>query len=60
MSMQHDQPLFLVCVCTNVGYCNVAEFVTPSETVEGIVEALNILTEWNPGWDPPFVLYDYS
>ena len=59
-TMQYDLPLFLVCVRTNVGYCTVAEFVTQSETAEAIGEALKILREWNPGWNPPFVLCDYS
>ena len=59
-TMQYDLPLFLVCVRTNVGSCTVAEFVTQSETAEAIGEALKILREWNPGWNPPFVLCDYS
>ena len=59
-TMQYDLPLFLVCVRTNVGYCTVAEFVTQSETAEATHEALKILREWNPGWNPPFVLCDYS
>ena len=58
--MQYDLPLFLVCVRTNVGYCAVAEFITQSETTEAISEALKILKEWNPNWNPPFVLCDYS
>ena len=59
-TMQYDLPLFLVCVRTNVGYCTVAEFVTQSETAEAIGEALKVLKEWNPSWNPPFVLCDYS
>ena len=58
--MQYDLHLFLVCVWTNVGYCAVAEFVTQSKTTEAISEVLNILKEWNPNWNPPFVLGDYS
>lgn len=45
---------------TNVGYCVVAEFVIQGETTAHIVEALNILRKWNPGWIPPFFLCDYS
>ena len=56
--MQYDLPLFFV--CTNVGYCTVAESVTQSETAEAIGEVLKILKEWNPSCNPSFVLCDYS
>ena len=59
-TMRYDLPLFFVCVRTNVGYCVVAEFVTQSETAEAIQEALQVLKSWNPDWNPPFVLCDYS
>ena len=59
-TMRYDLPLFFVCVRTNVGYCVTAEFVTQSETAETIQEALQILKSWNPEWNPPFVLCDYS
>lgn len=59
-TMRYDFPLFFICVRTNVGYCAVAEFVTQSETAEAIQEALQMLKSWNPDWNPPFVLCDYS
>ena len=59
-TMRYDLPLFFVCVRTNVGCCVVAEFVTQSETAEAIQEPLQLLKCWNPDWNPPFVLCDYS
>ena len=43
--------LFFVCVKTNVGYA-VGEFVIQYETAEKIQEALQVLMEWNPKWNP--------
>jgi len=57
---KYDLPLFFVCVRTNVGYCVVAEFVVQDENAQQILEALNILREWNSEWNPPFFLCDYS
>lgn len=57
---RYDLPLFFVCVKTNVGYCTVAEFITQSECANSIGEAISILKQWNPTWDPPVVLCDYS
>ena len=59
-TMRYDLPLFFVCVRTNIGYCVAAEFVTQSETAEAIQEPLQALKNWNPNWNPPFVLCDYS
>ena len=47
-------------VRTNVGYCVVAEFVVQTETTQQIFEALQILRTWNPKWNSPFFLCDYS
>ena len=58
--MRYNLPLFFICVRTNVGYCVTAEFVTQSETAEAIQEALQVLKSWNPEWNPPFVLCNYS
>ena len=49
-----------VCVRTSVGYCTVAEFKTQSEHASSIGEALGILKKWNPSWNPPVVLCNYS
>ena len=57
---RYDLALFFICVRTNVGYSVVAEFVIQSENKENIEEALKILKEWNPGWNPRFFMSDYS
>ncbi len=57
---RYDLPLFFVCVRTSVGYCTVAEFTTKNEYANSIGEALDILKQWNPTWNPPVVLCDYS
>ena len=56
-TMRYDLPLFCVCIRTN---CVAAEFITRSETVEAIQEPLQVLKDWNPDWNTPFVLCDYS
>ena len=43
-----------------MGYCTVAEFKTQSEIASSIGEALGILKKWNPSWNPPVVLCNYS
>ena len=40
-------PLFYLVVKTNVDYQIVATFVTESETLEAITEALGIIKSWN-------------
>ena len=45
---------------TNVGYSVVAEFVVQSETAEQITETLRLLLSWNPNWQPPYFMTDYS
>ncbi len=52
--------LFFVAVETNVGYTVIADFVLQSETTEQIREALQILSSWNPAWQPPYFMVDYS
>ena len=51
---KYDLPLFLICVCTNINYSIVAEFIVQSEDTDSILEAVNILNEWNPKWAPNF------
>ena len=41
-------------------YTAVADFVLQSETAEQIAEALKILSSWNPKWQPPYFMTDYS
>ena len=57
---KYDLPLFFICVCTNVSYSIVAEFIVQSEDTDSILEAVDILKEWNPKWAPNFFLCDYS
>ena len=57
---RYDVPLFFVCVRTNVGYQTVAEFVIQTESKEQILEAIDILKKWNPSWNPPLLMCDYS
>ena len=56
----YELPLFFICVRTNVSYSVVAEFIVQSENAENIQEALTILTQWNPEWNPRFFMSDYS
>ena len=57
---QYELPLFFLTVRTNVGYSVAAEFVIHHERTEDIVEALNMLKQWNPDWSPKFFMLDYS
>ena len=57
---RYDLALFFICVRTNVGYQVVGEFITQLETAEQIAEALTILKSWNPSWNPPYFMVDYS
>ena len=57
---KYDLPLFFLCVRTNTKYMIVAEFIVQSESAEAILEAFNIIKQWNPSWNPNFFLCDYS
>ena len=56
----YELPLFFLCVRTNVGYSVVGEFITQCETADDIKEALSIIKNWNPQWNPNFFMTDYS
>ena len=43
-----------------MGNCTVAEFIIQNESASSIGEALDILKQWNPRWNPPVILCDYS
>ena len=43
-----------------MGYTVVAEFAVSSKSAEVIAEALSILKNWNPEWNPAFFMSDYS
>ena len=57
---KYDLPLFFICVTTNCNYMVVAEFIVASEGIDAIAEALRILQGWNPSWNPPYFITDYS
>ena len=59
-TMRYELPLFFVCIRTNVGYCVVADFVVQSECAVSIKEALMILRSWNPEWNSPYFMSDFS
>lgn len=53
-------PLFFLCVRTNVSYQVVASFVTQDEDNGSISEALRIVKEWNPEWQPRYTMVDFD
>ena len=57
---KYELPLFFLCVRTNVGYLVVADFIIQGESAEKITEALNVLKEWNPTWQPKYFMIDFS
>ena len=59
-TMKYELALFFLCVRTNVGYSVVAEFIVQEESAEKIAEALGIIKQWNPSWNPSFFMTDYS
>ena len=59
-STKYELPMFFVTVKTNVGYTPIADFVVQSETSDQIEEALKVITSWNPQWNPPYFMTDYS
>ena len=59
-TMKQELALFFLCVRINVGYSVVAEFIVQEESVEKIAEALGVIKQWNPSWNPSFFTTDYS
>ena len=53
-------PIFFLCVKTNVDYCVVASFVVQLENADAINEALQLIKDWNPTWNPDFFMVDFS
>jgi len=51
-------PLFFVCVKTNVGYQVAATFILQNELQQDIQEALLLLKNWNPDWNPAYFMTD--
>lgn len=58
-STRYALPLFFICVRTNVCYATVCAFVIQHETSACILEALQILKEWNPAWKLNCFLVDF-
>ena len=57
---RYTLPLFFLVVKTNVDYQVVATFVTESESTESIAEALQVIKQWNPTYNPQYFMTDYS
>ena len=52
-------PTFFLCMKTNVYYYVVASFVVQLGNADAINEALQLIKDWNPTWDPDFCV-DFS
>ena len=54
-------PLFFLAVKTNVDYQVVASlnFVLQDESIDSIKEALQVIKDWNPDWQPSFFMSDF-
>lgn len=57
---RYSLPLYFLCVPTNVNYVTVATFVTETEDTSSLIEALNVIKEWNPDWSPKYFMCDYA
>lgn len=57
---RYSLPLYFLCVPTNVNYINVATFVTEIEDSSSLIEALQVIKEWNPDWSPKYFMCDYA
>ncbi|XP_047126914.2 uncharacterized protein LOC100199509 isoform X1 [Hydra vulgaris] len=56
---RYSLPLFFLTVKTNFDYQIVASFVIEYETKQAITEALHIIKDWNPSFQPSFCMTDY-
>jgi hypothetical protein len=56
----HTGISYFLCVPTNVNYINVATFVTETEDSSSLIEALQVIKEWNPDWSPKYFMCDYA
>lgn len=52
--------LFLLCVGTNGSQCVAAIFITDKETTSAIYEALSLIKQHNPSWNPSSFMMDGS
>uniref|UniRef100_A0A7M6DLZ7 SWIM-type domain-containing protein n=1 Tax=Clytia hemisphaerica TaxID=252671 RepID=A0A7M6DLZ7_9CNID len=53
-------PLFCLYVQTNVDFQLVGEFICQANDHIMIEEGLQTIKEWNPGWNPKFVVVDFE
>ena len=53
-------PLFCLYVQTNVDFQLVGSFICQANDQAMIGEGLHILKEWNPGWNPKFIVVDFE
>ncbi|XP_066924257.1 uncharacterized protein [Clytia hemisphaerica] len=53
-------PLFNLFVQTNVDYQLVASFIVEVRNRASILQGLNTVKDWNPGWVPKYIVIDYS
>ena len=53
-------PLFSLFVQTNVDYQVVATFIVEVRNKESILQGLEAIKDWNPGWIPKYTIIDYS
>ncbi|XP_067934867.1 uncharacterized protein [Watersipora subatra] len=56
---KYSLPLFFVVVKTNTLYQIVASFLVSTESQHAITEALHIIKQWNPKWNPDTWMTDY-
>lgn len=57
---KYDLPLFVLSVCSNVGYQAVGAFMVERETEDKIAETLRNFATWNPDWKPRFFMCDFD
>ena len=57
---KYDLPVFHICVCTNSGYSVVATLILENEKAMAIEEAMRIVKDWNPDWNPRYFLTDFD
>lgn len=55
---KYDLPLYFIVVKTNSDYQVVGSFIIQSETSVSISEALAIIKDWNPSWQPSVWMMD--
>ena len=58
--LRYALPLFFIVVKTNIDYQVAGTFVVESESKRAIAEALQVLKEWNPQFNPRVFMTDYD